>query len=210
MATIGIVLDKANFVVSKKIFLTNTKFCWAKRRKCRLCQVASKTVWFRAWNTLIVNKVITTMVIMPLDDPKWCAQYVVDDLQPLGLGYVWGQGWAQSIAHPWVHISSLLTHMIYPLPFWSYLAGHPHSQPSDDKYCSRSYRFIERQKRFDLSNFRKQKNNPKLDLCHLLNRRPCAFCHVRKKSNKRGQCGPIGSDCRHPIARLISAPWRHL
>ena len=35
-----------------------------------------------------VNKVITKMVIRPLDDPKWCAQSVVADLRPLCLGYV--------------------------------------------------------------------------------------------------------------------------
>ena len=34
------------------------------------------------------NKVITTIVIRPLDDPRWCAQSVVADLRPLSLGYV--------------------------------------------------------------------------------------------------------------------------
>ena len=33
------------------------------------------------------NKVITTMVIRPLDDPKSCAQSVVADLQRLRLGH---------------------------------------------------------------------------------------------------------------------------
>ena len=33
-------------------------------------------------------KVITAMVIRPLDDPTWCAQPVVADLRPLGLGDV--------------------------------------------------------------------------------------------------------------------------
>ena len=30
--------------------------------------------------------------------------------------------WAHSVARLWVPISSLLTHMVYLLPFWSYLA----------------------------------------------------------------------------------------
>ena len=34
------------------------------------------------------NKVITTTMITPLDDPTWCAQSVVADLQHLGVGYV--------------------------------------------------------------------------------------------------------------------------
>ena len=32
-------------------------------------------------------------------------------------------GWAHSIARPWVPICPLLTHMVYLLPFLSYLAG---------------------------------------------------------------------------------------
>ena len=36
----------------------------------------------------MVNKVVTTMVIRPLDDPTSCAQSVVADLQQLGLEYV--------------------------------------------------------------------------------------------------------------------------
>ena len=36
----------------------------------------------------LVYKVITTMVIRPLDDPTRCAQSVVADLQLLSLGYV--------------------------------------------------------------------------------------------------------------------------
>ena len=38
-------------------------------------------------------------------------------------GYVWGRGWARSTDHPWVPISSLLTHMVYLFPFLSYLAS---------------------------------------------------------------------------------------
>ena len=57
-----------------------------------------------------------------------------------------------------VSISSLLTHMVYLLPFFSYLAGaqrvsdRPSDCPQpvrpgyDYKYRSRSYRFAERQK----------------------------------------------------------------
>ena len=45
-------------------------------------------------------------------------------LPPLwGLGETWGSGWAYSIARPWVPISSTLTHMVYLLPFSSYIAG---------------------------------------------------------------------------------------
>ena len=72
---------------------------------------------------LIKNKVITTMVIWPLDDPTWCAESVIADLRPLGLRYVWGRGWFPSIARLWVPISSPLTHMAYLLPFSSDLAG---------------------------------------------------------------------------------------
>ena len=36
----------------------------------------------------VQNKVITTMVIRPLDDLPRCAQSVVADLRPVGLGYV--------------------------------------------------------------------------------------------------------------------------
>ena len=61
------------------------------------------------------DKVITTMVI---DDPTCCAQSVVADLRPLGLGYVRGRGWAQSIARPWVPISSILTYMVCLLPYF--------------------------------------------------------------------------------------------
>ena len=69
-------------------------------------------------------KVVTTMVIKPLDDPIRCAQsVVVADLRPLGLGYVWGREWANSIASPWVPISSLITHMVYLLPFSHYWNG---------------------------------------------------------------------------------------
>ena len=65
-----------------------------------------------------------------------------------------GWGWAHSVAHPWVPISSPLTHTVYLLPFLSYLAGsksvsarppvRPPVRPGyDDKYRSRSHRFVE-------------------------------------------------------------------
>ena len=64
--------------------------------------------------------------------------------------------WAHSIAQLWVPISSPLTHTVYLLPFFSYLAGsesvfvRPPARPPvrpgyDDKYRSRSQRFVERQ-----------------------------------------------------------------
>ena len=84
-------------------------------------------------------------MIMPFDDPTWCAQSVVADLQPLCLGYVWGWGRAHLIAHPWVPISSPLTHrpMVYQLPFCFLAApkAFPPVRPGyNDKYRSRSYR----------------------------------------------------------------------
>ena len=39
----------------------------------------------------------------------------------IGTWEVWG--WAYSIAHPWVPISSPFTHIFYLLSFLSYLAG---------------------------------------------------------------------------------------
>ena len=39
------------------------------------------------------NKVITTMVIRPLNDPKRCAQSMVADLRPLGFGCVGVWDW---------------------------------------------------------------------------------------------------------------------
>ena len=40
-----------------------------------------------------------------------------------GLGDAGGRGWAHSIAHPLLPISFPLTHMVYLLPLFSYLAG---------------------------------------------------------------------------------------
>ena len=54
-----------------------------------------------------------------------------------GLGGRTGSGWANSIARPWVPIGSPLTHMVYLLPFLSYLAcsksvsACPSARPSD-------------------------------------------------------------------------------
>ena len=65
----------------------------------------------------LLYKVITTLVIRSLDDPTWCAQYLVADSQPLGLEVheVWG--WAHSTARPWVPISSLFTNITVWLQF---------------------------------------------------------------------------------------------
>ena len=71
----------------------------------------------------IIYKVITTMVIRLLDDPTLCAQPVVADLWPLGLGYMGCQGWVHSLARRWVPISFPKTRVVYFLPFLSYLAG---------------------------------------------------------------------------------------
>ena len=49
-----------------------------------------------------------------LDNLKWCAQSVVTDLWPLGLGYCWGLGIWSSRASPWVPINSLLR----PIAVW--------------------------------------------------------------------------------------------
>ena len=83
------------------------------------------------------NKVITTIVIRPLDDSTWCVQsrapldwahrvgsssglitIVVMTLLKLG----WS-GWAHSVARPCIRISSPLTHKVYLWLFLSYLAG---------------------------------------------------------------------------------------
>ena len=69
-----------------------------------------------------------------------------------------GRGWAHSVVRPVVTISSSLTPMVYLIPFSNYLAGsksvfvrppaHPSVRPGfDDTYRSRSYSFVERQKR---------------------------------------------------------------
>ena len=65
------------------------------------------------------------MVIRLLDDPTGCVQPMVTDLRPLCLELwsTWGLESAHSVAHPCIPISSLLAHMVYLLPFLSYLAG---------------------------------------------------------------------------------------
>ena len=64
-----------------------------------------------------------------------------------------GRGLAHSITHRWVLSSSPLTHVVYLLPFLSYLADSksistsPPIRPGDDeKYRSRIHRFVGRQK----------------------------------------------------------------
>ena len=69
------------------------------------------------------NKVITTMVIRPLDDPTWCAQSVVTDLRPLCLGYVYVGIGMSSFGSPPMGSCAPLTHMVYLSPFLSYLSG---------------------------------------------------------------------------------------
>ena len=79
------------------------------------------------------------MVIRPLDDDP-------HDVLNLWSMFVvrGGQGWAHSVARPWVPITSSLTHMVYLVPFLSYLAGSKSvsARPSDpdtmtnDKYRS--------------------------------------------------------------------------
>ena len=62
----------------------------------------------------------------------------------------WGRDIGHSITRPWGPTISPLTHMVYLGLFLSYLDGSkafPPVQPGyDDKYCSRSYRFVEQQK----------------------------------------------------------------
>ena len=77
------------------------------------------------------------MAIRPLDDPTWSAQSVVRRFATPRFGVRWGRGLANSISRPWVPISSLLTQMVYILPFLlNYLAGskkrlRPPVRPSD-------------------------------------------------------------------------------
>ena len=70
-----------------------------------------------------------------------------------GLGRRGDRGWTHSIARTWIPIGSPLTcGLVYLLPFSSYSAGSktvsvrpPVGLGYDDKYCPRSYHFIERQ-----------------------------------------------------------------
>ena len=55
------------------------------------------------------DKVITIMVIRPLDDHTWCAQLVVADLRPICLGYV-------GIGMSW--FGSSLTHVFLLASYW--------------------------------------------------------------------------------------------
>ena len=77
----------------------------------------------------------------------------------------WGLGWAHSVARPCIPIGSPLIHMIYLLPFSSYLAGSKSvSAPRpryDDKYGSRSHHFVDRQKLRRWCDRRPQKNKGK-------------------------------------------------
>ena len=66
--------------------------------------------------------------------PKMCSIDIFLNLQPVGwnlkgdfstprFGGLRSQGWTHSIAHPWVPINSPLTHVVYLLPFLSYLTS---------------------------------------------------------------------------------------
>ena len=65
----------SGFVSSHLRILTSDDICRCRRR-CQFAEMLDPE-----------NKVITTMVISPLDDPTRCAQSVVADLRPLRLGY---------------------------------------------------------------------------------------------------------------------------
>ena len=114
-------------------------FCPTRQRQPS--HPARNSTWTTTESVSISNKVIATMMIRPLDA-------VVTDLRHAGLGYV-GAGMSSFVIRPLVPISSPLTHMVYMLPFSSYLAGSkgfPPVRPGyDDKYRSSSYRFVERQ-----------------------------------------------------------------
>ena len=58
--------------------------CWLENLSSAPAAIVPQFVGF----LVSVDKVITTMVIRPLDDPTRCAQSVDADLQPLHLGYV--------------------------------------------------------------------------------------------------------------------------
>ena len=112
------------------------------------------SIEFYWWYTLhfdICNKVITTMVITPLDDPTWCGcrfatpWFAVHGGSGLGsfdgppkplacnfkgglfdpsrFGELGDRGCPHSIACPWAAFSSLLRNMVYLLTFLSHLAG---------------------------------------------------------------------------------------
>ena len=101
------------------------------------------------------DKVITTVVMRPLDDPTRCAQSHLWSpiCDPLVKG-TWGSGMG-SLSNPPMYssIGSLFTHIVYLLPLLSYLTGsksvsvRPSVRPRhDDKYLFRINRFVERQK----------------------------------------------------------------
>ena len=102
-----------------------------RRYVCVVCRYNLLAWYLPVYLSSSINKVITTMMIRPLDDPTWFASSVVwlqfqrgaFWLPSLRVRRTWGSGWAHSIARPWVPISFPLTHMIYLVPFLSYLAG---------------------------------------------------------------------------------------
>ena len=67
-------------------------------------------------------------------------------------GGTWGLEWTHLVARPYIPISSSLTHnglsvTVFELFSWLQKCFHPSVRPGyDDKYRSRSYRFVKRQK----------------------------------------------------------------
>ena len=97
------------------------------------------------------SKVITTMVIRPIDwRPHMMCSICFRRFATPRFGVRRGRGWAHSIARLWIPISFLLTHMVYLLPFLSYCVGSKSVSVCPTqyavKYRSRSCRFVERQK----------------------------------------------------------------
>ena len=92
------------------------------------------------------NKVITTSVIRPLDDPTWCAQSVVGDLRTNGLGYVGVRvGPIRQPANGFLPIDTYgLSFTVFELFSWLKKRFCPPARIRC-KYCSKSYRFVEQQ-----------------------------------------------------------------
>ena len=95
--------------------------------------------------------------------PKMCSIGISSNLQLVGWNLkgglfdrrfgvtgTCGRGWANSIAHSWVPISSPLTHMVYLLPVFELVSCSISASARPTrirfKYRSRSYRFVEWQK----------------------------------------------------------------
>ena len=104
------------------------------------------------------RKLYDCSLIASLHSQSMCTQMCSIDIfvdpQPDGRNFkvkthrpsVWGSWCAHSIAHPWVHLSSLLTFLSGLAGSKSVSAFQPVLPKCDDNYCSRSYFFIEWQK----------------------------------------------------------------